>query len=125
MSRLIKRAAFAAPETMPPELRGRAIKAMVDMRKACNAKGIECPINHLVPDDALFDHMPPELLQNTLVMCTWPGIDVRIGGPEGRVQEGTGTKGKVLIFHDRKAVVTGAIEFMEKAAGNINGTTTQ
>lgn len=116
---------FKPPTFMDGEVRRKAVDAMVRMRKACRGRGIECPIDTLVPDDALFERMPPELLQNTLVMSTWPGVDVRIGGPEGKIQEGVGTTGKVYIFHDRRHVVEAAILFLETAAKNIESSSVQ
>lgn len=110
---------------MDADTRREAIAALVGMRAACRTKGIQCPIDHLVPDDALFDKMPPELLQNTLVMATWPGVDIRIGGPEGKVQEGIGTKGRVLIFHDRKETVLLAIAALKGAKIKIEGISVQ
>jgi hypothetical protein len=95
--------------------------ALKEMRAACRARGIENPVDILVPDDALLDNMPTEMLEQAAVLCAWPGVDIRIGGPKGKIQEGTGARGRVLIFHNREHTIHAAVEILEHTVKLIKG----
>lgn len=97
----------------------RIRQALKDIRLVCNLRGIDCPVNYLVPEDGMLDAMPADMLENAIVLCAWPGADIRVGGPEGKVltrqRKIKGVDTKVLLFHNREHTIKVAMEAVEGA----------